>query len=176
VASTIWFLIPLVMVRVVQVTSRPIINLVVSRTLSETAGPKAAAQVSYIIIYCINIYRMIIYRMIIYHMIIYSMIIYCMIIYRMIIYRMIICRMIIYSMIIYSMIIYNMIIHSIIIHSVIIHSIITYINMIVQAVAVLTAVYPAGRVVFSWLNDLRTIPPTFHKVTPQHEKFKIKVC
>ncbi|KAF6038000.1 ANKH [Bugula neritina] len=81
VASTIWFLIPLVMVRVVQVTSRPIINLVVSRTLSETAGPKAAAQVT---------------------------------------------------------------------------------------------VYPAGRVVFSWLNDLRTIPPTFHKVTPQHEKFKIK--
>jgi len=140
VASTIWFLIPLVMVRVVQVTSRPIINLVVSRTLSETAGPKAAAQVSYIIIYCINIYRMIICSMIIYHMIIYSMIIY--------------------RMIIYSMIIHRMIIHS----------------MIVQAVAVLTAVYPAGRVVFSWLNDLRTIPPTFHKVTPQHEKFKIKVC
>jgi len=153
------------MVRVVQVTSRPIINLVVSRTLSETAGPKAAAQVSYIIIYCINICRMTIYHMIIYSMIIYCMIIYRMIIYRMIIYRMIICRMIIYSMIIYRMIIYNMIIHRMIIHS-----------MIVQAVAVLTAVYPAGRVVFSWLNDLRTIPPTFHKVTPQHEKFKIKVC
>jgi len=88
------------MVRVVQVTSRPIINLVVSRTLSETAGPKAAAQVSYMIIYSMIIYRMIIYSMIIHRMIIHSMIIYSMIIHR---------------MIIHSMVVYSIIIHSIII-------------------------------------------------------------
>ncbi|XP_067947937.1 progressive ankylosis protein homolog B-like isoform X3 [Watersipora subatra] len=44
-----------------------------------------------------------------------------------------------------------------------------------KAIAVLTAVYPTGRFLFSWLNDLRTIPPTFHKDTPQHSKFKMKI-
>ncbi|XP_067947940.1 progressive ankylosis protein homolog B-like [Watersipora subatra] len=44
-----------------------------------------------------------------------------------------------------------------------------------KAIAVLTAVYPTGKFLFSWLNDLSTIPPTFHKDTPQHSKFKMKI-
>ncbi|KAF6040641.1 ANKH [Bugula neritina] len=43
-----------------------------------------------------------------------------------------------------------------------------------QAVAVLTAVYPTSRVFFSWLTDLRTVVPTFHKQTDMHPKFKMK--
>ena len=44
-----------------------------------------------------------------------------------------------------------------------------------QALAVLTAVYPAATLIYNWLNCLRVIIPTFHKKTKQHEKITLKV-
>ncbi len=40
------------------------------------------------------------------------------------------------------------------------------------AIAVLTATYPLGRMAFGWLNQLRTISPTFQKVSSKREATK----
>ena len=44
-----------------------------------------------------------------------------------------------------------------------------------QAVAALTAVYPTARFIFSWLNEFRSVVPTFSKATKSHEEFDLKV-